>query len=186
LASSPAAIHCSVERRRKRLEERLREEKLMRQGGSAPLTRAPALPSYDPDDIDEVPGAEAEQAEDEIVDQATAAATLAELEAEIVILRTWKSGRSASSCPARARFPFASQPRFLGSSNSQDQLQPLEFVGERAGTRTQDLLIKSQMLYRLSYALGGGGEIGGRQRGVNRAACVRASRSEIAEASAVA
>ena len=53
LASSPAAIHRSVERRRKRLEERLREEKLMRQGGSAPLTRAPALPSYDPDDIDE-------------------------------------------------------------------------------------------------------------------------------------
>ena len=25
--------------------------------------------------------------------------------------------------------------------------------GERAGTRTQDLLIKSQLLYRLSYAL---------------------------------
>ena len=27
------------------------------------------------------------------------------------------------------------------------------FVGERAGTRTRDLLIKSQLLYRLSYAL---------------------------------
>jgi hypothetical protein len=26
-------------------------------------------------------------------------------------------------------------------------------IGERAGTRTQDLLIKSQLLYRLSYAL---------------------------------
>jgi hypothetical protein len=26
--------------------------------------------------------------------------------------------------------------------------------GERAGTRTQDLLIKSQLLYHLSYALG--------------------------------
>ena len=26
-------------------------------------------------------------------------------------------------------------------------------LGERAGTRTQDPLIKSQMLYRLSYAL---------------------------------
>jgi hypothetical protein len=109
LASSPAAIHCSVERRRKRLEERLREEKLMRQGGSAPLTRAPALPSYDPDDIDEVPGAEAEQAEDEIVDQATAAATLAELEAEIVILRTWKSGalrlKLSGPRPLPIRFP---------------------------------------------------------------------------------
>src|SRR6266567_4241758 len=37
LASSPAAIHRSLERRRKRLEERLREEKLMRLSGSAPL-----------------------------------------------------------------------------------------------------------------------------------------------------
>ena len=32
--------------------------------------------------------------------------------------------------------------------------------GERAGTRTQDPLIKSQMLYRLSYALLGGVQIG--------------------------
>lgn len=87
LASSPAAIHRSLERRRKRLEERLREETVMRQPGSAPLTHAPTLPSYDPDDIDEVPGAEAEEAEEQIVDQATAAATLAELEAEIVILK---------------------------------------------------------------------------------------------------
>jgi hypothetical protein len=29
----------------------------------------------------------------------------------------------------------------------------LILLGERAGTRTQDLLIKSQLLYRLSYAL---------------------------------
>ncbi|WP_245523697.1 hypothetical protein, partial [Mesorhizobium sp. M8A.F.Ca.ET.167.01.1.1] len=39
------------------------------------------------DDIDEVPGAEAEAAEEQIVDQATAAATLAELEAEIFTLK---------------------------------------------------------------------------------------------------
>src|SRR5216684_1558873 len=87
LASSPAAIHRSLERRRKRLEERLREEKLMRQGGLAPLVRSSELPTYDPDDIDEVPGAEAEAAEEQILDQATAAQTLAELEAEIAILR---------------------------------------------------------------------------------------------------
>jgi SNF2 family DNA or RNA helicase len=86
LASSPAAIHRSLERRRKRLEERLREEKLMRQAGSAPLSRAPALPSYDPDEIDEVPGAESETVEEQILDAATAAQTIAELEAEIAIL----------------------------------------------------------------------------------------------------
>jgi superfamily II DNA or RNA helicase len=87
LASSPAAIHRSLERRRKRLEERLREERLLRQGGPAPLAPSPELPNYDPDDIDEVPGAEAEAAEEQILDQATAARTLAELEAEIAILQ---------------------------------------------------------------------------------------------------
>ena len=43
LASSPAAIHRSLERRRKKLEERLREEKLMRQTGSAQRLRRPRL-----------------------------------------------------------------------------------------------------------------------------------------------
>lgn len=87
LASSPAAIHRSLERRRKRLEERLREEKLMRQAGSTPLTRTPALPSYDPDEIDDAPGEEVEAAEEQILDSATAAQTIAELAAEIEILK---------------------------------------------------------------------------------------------------
>lgn len=86
LASSPAAIHRSLERRRKRLEERLREERLLRDSGGV-LSRAAALPEIDPDDDDEAPGVEREAAEDQIVDSATAAQTLAELEAEIVILK---------------------------------------------------------------------------------------------------
>lgn len=85
LASSPAAIHRSLERRRKRLEERLIEESTFRSGGGFRLN--PSLPAYDPDDLDEVTGAEAEAAEDEIVDRATAAATVAELEAELQTLR---------------------------------------------------------------------------------------------------
>ena len=40
---------------------------------------------------------------------------------------------------------------FFWSYNKTTQM--IDFVGERAGTRTQDPLIKSQMLYRLSYAL---------------------------------
>jgi superfamily II DNA or RNA helicase len=59
LASSPAAIHRSLERRWKRLEERLREEKLMRQGKIGPLAQGPVIPTFDPDDVDDVPGAEA-------------------------------------------------------------------------------------------------------------------------------
>src|SRR5580658_1120129 len=87
LASSPAAIHRSLERRRKRLEERLREEKVMRQPGSAPLAHSPALPSYDPDEMVDAPGDEAEAVEEQILDSATAAQTIAELEAEIEILK---------------------------------------------------------------------------------------------------
>ncbi len=87
LASSPAAIHRSLERRRQRLEDRLREERIGRSAATAPLTHVPALPSYDPDEIEDAPGAEAEAVEETIVDSATAAQTIAELEAEIAILR---------------------------------------------------------------------------------------------------
>ncbi len=61
LASSPAAIHRSLERRRKRLEDRLREERIGRDNAAAALRPGPVLPSYDPDEIEEAPGAEAEQ-----------------------------------------------------------------------------------------------------------------------------
>ncbi len=43
--------------------------------------------------------------------------------------------------------------------------------GERAGDRTRDLLIKSQMLYQLSYALGRvGPDVAARPCGVNAGA----------------
>ena len=87
LASSPAAIHRSLERRRKRLEDRLREERIGRDTAAASLTPGPALPAYDPDELDEAPGAEAEELEEKIVDSATAAQTLMELETEITILK---------------------------------------------------------------------------------------------------
>lgn len=82
LASSPAAIYKSLERRRKRLEERLREEEALRPFGKAPL-QGRDLPTYDPDEIDEATGEEVEAAENEILDQATAALNLDELRAEI-------------------------------------------------------------------------------------------------------
>jgi SNF2 family DNA or RNA helicase len=87
LASSPAAIHRSLERRRQRLEARLREERIGRSSPTSPLAHTPPLPAYDPDDIDERPGAEAEEIEQTIADATTAARTVAELEAEIAILR---------------------------------------------------------------------------------------------------
>ncbi len=86
LASSPAAIYRSLERRRKRLEERLREEEALRPFGRAPL-QARDLPTFDPDDVEESTGEEAEVAEEEILDQATAALDLNELRTEIEHLK---------------------------------------------------------------------------------------------------
>jgi len=89
LASSPEAIYQSLRRRRERLEKRLREEQLMKRGGEAWVPVAQELPSYTDEDLDELedaPSTEVEQAEEQVIDQATAARTIAELEAEIAIL----------------------------------------------------------------------------------------------------
>lgn len=91
LASSPEAIYQSLRRRLERLEDRLREEKLLRRGSAIPsatLAEAPNLSDEDIEDLDEGPEAELEQAEERITDQSTAAQTIAELETEIAQLRS--------------------------------------------------------------------------------------------------
>ncbi len=90
LASSPEAIYQSLRRRRERLEKRLREEQLLRRGGEAHLAPSAGLPVYtldDLDDLDDAPDAEVEEAEEVVVDQATAARTIAELQVEIGMLK---------------------------------------------------------------------------------------------------
>ena len=90
LASSPAAIHESLRRRRERLESRLRELEVMQRGGEATIAFAAAGPALDPEDVedlDEAPENEIEAAEQEVLDQATAARSIAELNAEIETLR---------------------------------------------------------------------------------------------------
>jgi superfamily II DNA or RNA helicase len=88
LASSPEAIYQSLRRRRERLEKRLSEEKILRRGAGVPLeSTGPTLSSDDIDDLDDAPDVEVEATEEQIVDQATAAQTIAELEKEISILR---------------------------------------------------------------------------------------------------
>ena len=86
LASSPEAIYQSLKRRRERLEKRLREEKLLKRGGEEKLEEPKNLPLFTDEDIEELddaPDAEVEQTEERIVDEATAAKTIAELEIEI-------------------------------------------------------------------------------------------------------
>ena len=89
LASSPEAIYQSLRRRRERLESRLRELEILHRGGqSAPIVPA-SVPEFDSDDIedlDEAPDNEVEAVEEEILDQATAARSIAELRIEIQTL----------------------------------------------------------------------------------------------------
>jgi SNF2 family DNA or RNA helicase len=95
LASSPESIYRSIERRRERLESRLREERLLLRGraerdvqvGTDPF--APETRSWDDwDDVyDEAPQSEREELEEIVVDRATAALTIEELSAEIERLR---------------------------------------------------------------------------------------------------
>jgi superfamily II DNA or RNA helicase len=86
LASSPEAIYQSLKRRRKRLEDRLREEQ--RQSHQpADLDSENWLDEDDLLDLDDAPDTEVETVEEELIDRATAARTIAELEAEIAILK---------------------------------------------------------------------------------------------------
>lgn len=84
LASSPEAIYQSLWRRRERLQKRLREEELLKRGLSAELDFGLTIDLEDwNDDFEDSSGEEREATEEEVVDQASAARTIAELQAEI-------------------------------------------------------------------------------------------------------
>jgi superfamily II DNA or RNA helicase len=83
LASSPEAIFQSLKRRKERLERRIREERL---GIRGQQILAETLADV-PDDDDDLNAEEQENLEETLVDQATAARTISELEAEVIILQ---------------------------------------------------------------------------------------------------
>jgi len=91
LASSPEAIYQSLRRRRERLEKRLRELELLQRGTAVSVMAGPVLDADDVEDLEEAPENEVETAEEEILDQATAASTIQELKAEIATLRGLES-----------------------------------------------------------------------------------------------
>ena len=127
LASSPEAIYQSLRRRRERLE------KPAARAGAAPARRRrsrrssrptlPALDAEDVEDLEEAPDDEVEAAEEEILDQATAARSIAELKIEIETLkrlealaaggpaqrRRTRSGASSRACSARSSRPAPSR-----------------------------------------------------------------------------
>jgi SNF2 family DNA or RNA helicase len=90
LASSPEAIFQSLRRRRERLESRLPELELLARAAEvtpALIASQPTLDADDVEDLDDAPDNEVQEAEEEILDQATAARTIAELKAEIATLQ---------------------------------------------------------------------------------------------------
>jgi superfamily II DNA or RNA helicase len=90
LASSPEAIYQSLRRRRERLEKRVREEQMLKHGFEVRVDFNAGLPSMSADaieDLDDAPESEIEEVEESVVDQASAARTIAELQVEIGMLR---------------------------------------------------------------------------------------------------
>lgn len=83
LASSPAAIHRSLERRKKRLESELAEARML----SAGAKRAEDLDiPEDEDELEDLTDAEREALEDRAIEAATTARTPEELQTEIAVL----------------------------------------------------------------------------------------------------
>jgi superfamily II DNA or RNA helicase len=87
LASSPEAIYKSLSRRHHKLADRLREEKLGVRGRKARSETLALIPGNDDLDDDDLSAEEQEDLEEKLVDEASAAATVEELEAEILILQ---------------------------------------------------------------------------------------------------
>ena len=89
LASSPEAIYQSLKRRRERLEKRLKEAQNQRER----ILQVESM-DFDEDswdDLDDAPDAEIEALENELIDSATAARTIEELQAEILSLHELES-----------------------------------------------------------------------------------------------
>jgi superfamily II DNA or RNA helicase len=88
LASSPEAIYQSLKRRREKLKRRVEDEKIKQRGGRPLAETIPSISNVEDiwDSAEDMNPEDYEQFEEEVVDQATAAQTIAELEAEIFTL----------------------------------------------------------------------------------------------------
>ena len=89
LASSPEAILQSLRRRRERLEHGCAKSRSSSVAGISRRAMTCQVPDSQMrfDELDDAPDDEVEEVEETVVDQATAARTIAELEAEIEILK---------------------------------------------------------------------------------------------------
>lgn len=136
LASSPEAIYQSLKRRRERLEHRLAEEQI----GKRAAKYAVDFSDFDEDDL--LPD-EQEDMEEKVVDLASAAATIAELEAEIHTLKDLEK--------------MANDVRISGVDRKWDELSRLlqdneEMFGENG--QREKLIIFTEHRDTLNYLTG--------------------------------
>ena len=88
LASSPEAIYQSLKRRRERLQKRLREEELLKRAQGLEIEFGTVIDQDDiDDDFEDTDSTEREATVEELVDLATAARTIDELQVEIALLQ---------------------------------------------------------------------------------------------------
>ena len=143
LASSPEAIYQSLRRRRERLEARLREERLLKRGGVIADQVLAELPRFDEEsieDLDDSPEIELEQATEEVLDSATTARTIAELELEINRLK------ELEALADRVRHSGQDRKWQELSRLLQDQAEMFDMDGQR-----RKLIIFSEHRDTLSY-----------------------------------
>lgn len=143
LASSPEAIYQSLRRRRERLETRLREEKLLKHGSEITGDAFGELPRFDEeglDDLEDSPESELEETTEQVLDSATAARTIAELELEIARLK------ELETLSDRARHSGQDRKWQELSRLLQDQAEMFDLDGQR-----RKLVIFSEHRDTLNY-----------------------------------
>jgi len=143
LASSPEAIYQSLLRRKKRLESKLREAKILHRGASVSPQWVDDLPFLDEEqfeDFDDAPEEEQEQLKEQIIDLATAARSIQELRIEIEELNRLKE--------------MADKVRRSGIDRKWQELSNLlqenEFMFDRDGARRK-LVIFTEHRDTLNY-----------------------------------
>lgn len=140
LASSPEAIYQSLRRRRERLERRLEEEKLGRKVSSYDDN---ALVDMDESDWEDMPAEELENTENAVTDQASAARTIEEMEAEINTLKRLER--------------MANDVRTSGEDRKWDELSKLLQDNENMygqGGQREKLIIFTEHRDTLNYLFG--------------------------------
>jgi SNF2 family DNA or RNA helicase len=178
LASSPEAIYQSLRRRRERLESRLRELEVLQRSGEVALAIAAAVPALDAEDVEdleEAPDNEVEAAEEEILDQATAARTIAELKAEIGALgRLEALAQAVRSSGADAKWRQLASlfgTVFTRSVVADEVAEPVAPVGQRpipapAPSPRQKLVLFTEHRDTLNYLQRRIGTLLGRQEAI--------------------